>query len=186
VSSPFRISIVPGVTPGKWTRIYEERNAGSPVSVTLADEDDQLGPLRAGEVDMAFVRLPVETEGLHLIPLYAEVPVAVVPNGHPASVMDSIVLTDVEDELLDASAVTTKEAVEAVAGGAGVLVVPMSVARLHHRRDVAAVPVSDAPESRIGLAWPQDTDDARVEEFIGVVRGRTARSSRGRPSEKRR
>jgi DNA-binding transcriptional LysR family regulator len=179
LTTELRISIPPGVTPGRWARTYEQRNPRTVVAVTLVEEDRQLERLRAGQVDMAFVRLPVDREGLHLIPLYAEVPVAVVPEDHPAVGSESIVLADVQDELLDASALTWKDAFEVVAGGAGVLVVPMSVARLHHRRDVAAVPVSDAPETRIGLTWLQDTEDPRVEEFVGVVRGRTANSSRG-------
>jgi len=132
LTTELRISIPPGVTPGKWARTYEQRNPGTVVAVTLVEEDRQLERLLAGQVDLAFVRLPVDREGLHLIPLYAELPVAVVPVDHPAVGSESIVLADVQDALLDASALTWKDAFEVVAGGAGVLVVPMSVARLHH------------------------------------------------------
>ena len=48
------------------------------------------------------------------------------------------------------------------------------------RRDVVVRPVLDLSPTRIGLAWRIDDDDPRLEDFIGVVRGRTARSSRGR------
>jgi DNA-binding transcriptional LysR family regulator len=72
-----------------------------------------------------------------------------------------------------------REAVEVVASGTGVLVVPMSVARLHHRKDVAFRPVTDLPTTKVGLAWLVDNEDPRVQTFIGIVRGRTARSSRG-------
>ena len=78
---------------------------------------------------------------------------------------------------------TVRQAVEIVASGTGVLVLPMSVARMHQRKDVVAVPVRDLEPTRVGLAWPTDEDDPRLEEFVGVVRGRTARSSRGRGSE---
>ena len=54
----------------------------------------------------------------------------------------------------------------------------MSVARLHHRKDVVAVRVLGLPETEVGLAWLVARDDERTQEFVGVVRGRTARSSR--------
>lgn len=68
-----------------------------------------------------------------------------------------------------------------MAAGIGVLVVPQSLARLHHRKDLTYRPVTDAPESRVALSWPQaDTTPDLVEEFIGIVRGRTVNSTRGR------
>jgi hypothetical protein len=39
--------------------------------------------------------------------------------------------------------------------------------------------VADLPPTKIGLAWLVDSDDPRVQAFIGIVRGRTERSSRG-------
>jgi hypothetical protein len=72
-----------------------------------------------------------------------------------------------------------REAVETVAAGVGIVVLPMSVARLHNRKDVVHRPVSDAEKTRIALAWRRDLDDERVQTFIGVVRGRKATSSRG-------
>jgi hypothetical protein len=71
------------------------------------------------------------------------------------------------------------EAVAVAASGSGVLIVPLSVARLHHRKDVVHRPVTGVAGSRIGLAWRADDDDPRIEAFIGIVRGRTERSSRG-------
>jgi hypothetical protein len=94
------------------------------------------------------------------------------------------------DDLLDVGAlpgepaaerpVTTGDAVELVAAGVGVLVVPQSLARLHHRRDLTYRPVIDGPGSQVALAWVEDRTSELVEELIGIVRGRTVRSSRGR------
>ena len=55
---------------------------------------------------------------------------------------------------------------------------PLSLARLHHRKDAAARPLIDGEPTRIALAWPRAADDEVRQEFVGVVRGRTARSSR--------
>jgi DNA-binding transcriptional LysR family regulator len=100
---------------------------------------------------------------------------------------DEVTSADLADEHVhQVPPLTSKQAIETVAAGVGVVVVPMSVARLHHRRDVVHRPVADVPESRIGLAWLRDLEDDRVETFIGVVRGRTANSSRGTPGQGRR
>jgi hypothetical protein len=57
----------------------------------------------------------------------------------------------------------------------------MSLARLHHRKDAAHRPLTDAPPSPVALAWrlgESDDTPALVDAFIGIVRGRTANSSR--------
>jgi len=74
---------------------------------------------------------------------------------------------------------TTAAAIELVAAGIGVVIVPQSLARLHHRRDLTYRPVTDAPGSSIALVWPEANTTEFVDEFIGIVRGRTANSSRG-------
>jgi hypothetical protein len=38
--------------------------------------------------------------------------------------------------------------------------------------------LTGAPATEIALAWPSDATDEVIEEFIGIVRGRTAQSSR--------
>jgi hypothetical protein len=56
--------------------------------------------------------------------------------------------------------------------------VPQSVARSHSRRDLVYRPVTDAEPTTIALAWLVDNPNELIEEFIGIVRGRTANSSR--------
>jgi DNA-binding transcriptional LysR family regulator len=199
--APFRVTFVTGVTPDKWVKTWHRRATG-PLEMTPVDEAGQLAALRAGEADMAFVRLPVDREGLHVIPLYREVAVVVVSTEHPVAAYDEIPVADLADEHLlqdpadvpawrdvatevrdgtryPVPAMTPHQAVETVAAQGGILIVPMSVARVHHRKDVVAVPVTGVEESQVGLAWSADADDPRVETFIGIVRGRTERSSRG-------
>lgn len=148
-------------------------------------EADQLSVLQSSRADMCFVRLPIERDGLHLIPLYREVPVVVVSKEHVLSLLDEITAADLEGEVtFSLDAITAKQAVETVATGTGYIVLPMSVARLHHRKDVVAKPLADSEESQIGLAWRVDNEDPRIEEFIGIVRGRTERSSRGAGDER--
>ena len=75
---------------------------------------------------------------------------------------------------------TTADAIELVAAGVGLLIVPQSLARLHHRRDLTYRPLSDAPQSSVALSWREEQTTDLMEEFIGIVRGRTVNSSRGR------
>lgn len=177
--TPLRVAFVPGVTPGKWSRTWAQRLPEDPLELLPVEEEDQLEVLRDGRADLSFVRLPVERDGLNLIPLYREVPVVVVPLDHPATVLDEVTLDDLADEhLLQPPAITMRQAFETIAAGTGIVIVPKSVARLHNRKDVVAVPVAGVPESQVGLAWLTDATDTRIETFIGIVRGRTERSSR--------
>ncbi|MGH3332123.1 MAG: LysR substrate-binding domain-containing protein, partial [Nocardioidaceae bacterium] len=97
---PFRLAFVPGVTPDKWRRIWEQRVPGVPLELTAIAVEDQLAVLHEGRADMCFVRLPVEREGLSLIPLYVEVPVVVVPREHVVTAFEEVSVADLADEHL--------------------------------------------------------------------------------------
>ncbi|MER5686050.1 LysR family substrate-binding domain-containing protein [Streptomyces sp. NPDC002205] len=194
----FRLAYVPGVTPTKWVRIWNERLPEIPltlVAVTAAEASDVL---RGGGADAGFVRLPIDRTDLSAIPLYTETTVVVIPKDHIAAAVDEVSAEDLADEIvlhpLDDTLdwerppgrpaierpATTADAIELVAAGVGLLVVPQSLARLHHRKDLTYRPVTGVPESRVALSWPEDATTDMVEDFIGIVRGRTVNSSRGR------
>jgi DNA-binding transcriptional LysR family regulator len=191
----FRVAYVAGVTPDKWVGTWRRRQRATPLELTLVDDADQRSVLTDERADVCFVRLPVDRDGLHCIPLYREVPVVVVPADHPVTAYDEIALAELADEQLvhgdvpgwsdlataeglPFPAMSVKDAIEVVASGTGIVIVPMSVARLHHRKDVAHRPVLGVPETQIGLAWRAGDDDPRIETFVGIVRGRTENSSR--------
>ena len=190
---PFRVGFVTGATPDKWARAWRDRRPRERLELVPVAEAEQEDGLRDGSLDMCLVRLPVDRDLLHCIPLYDEVPVVVVPLEHLVTAAEEVTLADLDDEQLvlphssgwvpaapqlDFPAMSPQEAIEVVASGTGVVVVPMSVARLHHRKDVTTRPVLDLPPTKVGLAWRLDRDDERVQAFIGIVRGRTANSSR--------
>ncbi|WP_079087139.1 LysR family substrate-binding domain-containing protein [Streptomyces silvensis] len=197
-TSSFRLAYVPGVTPAKWVRVWNERLPDVPltlVPVAPADADELL---RSGGVDAGLVRLPVDRTVLSAIPLYTETTVVVVPKDHLVTAADEVGVADLADEIvlhpLDDTLgweelpgrparerpATTADAVELVAAGIGVLAVPQSLARLHHRRDLTYRPLTDVPQSGVVLSWPEDATTDLVEEFIGIIRGRTVNSTRGR------
>ena len=171
-------------------------------AVAAADAADAV---RDGRVDVALLRLPSDVSGLAVIPLYEETTVAVVPTDHLLSAADEITAADLDGEPtllplddvvawagapgapVDHRPETTKDAIELVAAGMGALIVPQSLARLHHRKDLTYRPITDAPTCPVALAVPAGSQPDLVEEFIGIVRGRKPGSSRGQaePAPKR-
>lgn len=193
----FRLGYVAGVTPAKWVRIWGERRPHVPLELVTATSDEAVQLIRNGVVDAALVRLPIDRTGLHRIPLYIETTVAVVPKDHAVAATEEATVADLADQIVlhpqddtlgwpggrpgrasTSAPATTAEAIELVAAGAGLLIVPQSLARLHHRRDLTYRPLVDAPQSGIGLAWPDAENTELMEEFIGIVRGRTVNSTR--------
>ncbi|MFB4307350.1 LysR family substrate-binding domain-containing protein [Actinomadura sp. GTD37] len=197
----FRLAYVPGVTPGKWAGVWAERVREVPLRLLQMPAAEVVPLLRSGGVDATFVRLPVDREALHVIPLYRETTVVVVPKDHALAAVEEVELADLADEdvfePLDdvltwedrpgqpafTRPESTAGAIELVASGAGVLLLPQSLARLHHRKDLTYRTVTDAPQSQIGLAWLEAETTDLMEELIGIVRGRTPNSSRGRNTQ---
>ncbi len=161
--------------------------------------------MRAGRIEVALLRLPADTSALAVIPLYEEATVVVAPTDHHLCAADEIVSADLDGEPtllplddvvgwvgapgtpIDHRPDTTLAATELVAAGSGVLIVPQSLARLYHRRDLTYRPIADAPSCAVALAFLEGPQSAMMEEFIGIVRGRKPGSSRGQtqPAPKR-
>lgn len=179
-STAFRVGFVPGVMPDKWKRVWAERRRRE-LTLVRVEVERQERAIREGEVDMCLVRGALDREGIHLIPLYAEESVIVVGREHPAAAYEELPVAELSDDVDIVTAnpgISTHDAFATVAAGTGHLVVPRSVARIHQRKDVTAVRATDVPESPVGLAWLIEADDEDKQAFIGIVRGRTARSSR--------
>jgi DNA-binding transcriptional LysR family regulator len=188
-----RLGFVTGTTPDKWARAWRDQGRGR-LELVPVTEEEQEDVVRRGDVDLALVRLPVDTDGLHCVRLYDELPVAVARRDHLISAAEEVTLEDLSDEQLvrphhsgwrpGAEQLTwppmsEQEAIETVAAGTGIVIVPMSVARLHQRKDVVQRVVTDLEPTTVALVWRRDRDDDTTQAFVGVARGRTSRSSRG-------
>jgi DNA-binding transcriptional LysR family regulator len=198
-SPSFTLAYVPGVTPDKWVRTWNERLPEVPLTLVQVPATEAAGIVRHRDADAVLLRLPTNREGLHAIPLYTETTVVVVPKGHFVATADEVSTDDLADDVvlhpLDDTLdwgrppgrpaierpATTANAIELVAAGAGLLIVPQSLARLHHRKDLTYRPVMDAQQSRVALSWLEDETTDLMEQFIGIVRGRTVNSTRGHP-----
>ncbi len=196
-TGPFRLGAIEGATPGRWIDVWKERMPGIPLELVPLEISDQRRAVTEASVDAALVRLPIDRTGLQAITLYEETPVVVCAADAHLTAAGELTLADLAGEVVivpqnppvtvvvdgavpptfDAPA-TVAEAIAIAATGVGVVIVPMSLARLHHRKDAAYRPLVDGPLSPVALVWPDGETPPLVDTFIGIVRGRTANSSR--------
>jgi DNA-binding transcriptional LysR family regulator len=205
----FRLAYVPGATPGKWAAVWRERLPDVELELVQVEAADVASVLESGEADAALGRLPADKEVFSAIPLYEETAVVCVSRDHllaaladdetvsSADIAEDTVWVPADDVLFATHPVpgvppadpdgnpldpvpTTADVVATVAANVGVAVLPMSLARLHRRKDVTYRILSDGPTAPVGLVWPTERTTDLVEELIGIVRGRTVNSSRGR------
>ncbi|MCX6395992.1 MAG: LysR substrate-binding domain-containing protein [Propionibacteriales bacterium] len=183
--TPWRVGYVPGVMPGKWDRSWTEHERASrrwrKLELRQVEVEDAERLLRDRELDMCIVRGAVDRDLLHHVAMYSEVPVAVVATENALTSYDELTLADLSGELdilAEFPDLDLPMALETAAAGSGYVLVPMSLARLHSRKDVVFRPVTDAEESPVGLAWLIENDEPDTQGFVGIVRGRTPRSSR--------
>ena len=158
-------------------------------------------------------REPASADGekYHSIRLYEELPVVILPVDHVLTVLDEVPVEELAEEFLLQPAsdipayeevsrawresagrivpegLTDKETIELVAAGVGLYIVPMSIARFYHRKDLTYRPVVGLDLYPVHLVWPRapkgeprsEELEALLQDFIGIVRGRTATSERG-------
>lgn len=152
-----------------------------------------------------------DSEKYHSIRLYEELPVVILPVDHVLTVLDEVPVEELAEEFLLQPAsdipayeevsrawresagrivpegLTDKETIELVAAGVGLYIVPMSIARFYHRKDLTYRPVAGLDLYPVHLVWPRapkgeprsEELEALLQDFIGIVRGRTATSERG-------
>ena len=202
----FSIAFVAGVTPTKWTRIWADRRPDVPLEVFRTNPTEQTAVLHDGRANVSLVRLPIDQRELSVIVLYSEIPVVVAAKDHAIAASETVIVTDLADDHLLQEPDDVPEwrdlatevrdgtrrplpqmrdlddTMELVAGGVGIVIVPHSIARLYGRKDVVSRPVGGVPESQIALAWLAAETTDEVEEFIGIVRGRSSTSSRATPT----
>lgn len=201
-SPGYRLAVAPGVHPDRWLAVWRDRLPDDPLRLSV--RRDAIDAVRAGAADAAVAPVPDDTAGLSVVRLYEEVTVVVVPRDHWVTAADEVTLADLDGLVRvhgpddpggpgmghgsydpggsSLVATSTADALDLVAAGVGVAVVPLSVARLHSRRDLTHRPVPDAVRVAVAMCWPTGHDEAHAQELAGIVRGRTAGSSRSTPT----
>ncbi|MBT1546778.1 LysR family transcriptional regulator substrate-binding protein [Curtobacterium aurantiacum] len=183
MTAALTIAFVPGVSPAKWARVWRERFPSIELRLRPIGADDVDDTL-AGEADMVFARMPV-SEQHNAIPLWTETAVVAMPKDSPLAELAEVDLADAEVHVIDAGPVPADidGSLDLVEANVGVVVLPQSLFRAASRKDLVGRPLMDAEGTRIALVWRDEDATETTEEFIGVVRGRTANSSRSQPDQ---
>jgi LysR family hydrogen peroxide-inducible transcriptional activator len=145
-----------------------------------------LTKLRAGEIDLGILAMPVDLDGLEARGLYDEVFTVAVPASHPLAKRATLRVQDIQDETLllledghclrdqalalcsrvgvhekqDFRATSLETLRQMVATGAGITLLPELATRgaYRHARGVVVVPFArPAPVRKIGAVWRKST-----------------------------
>ena len=147
------------------------------IEVVVSGIGEQVRMLRDGRVDLALLPGHDDLTGFDTEVLLILDQVVVLPRGHRLADRDALVLADLDDEPNlhvpgAGSAAASGPAVrdvgqlmQLVALGQAIALVPESVRR-NVRSDVVCVPVLDAPQTAILLAWPERTRSRAVAAFV--------------------
>jgi DNA-binding transcriptional LysR family regulator len=150
--------------------------------------NERIGGLLDGRVDVALVRGPVSDRSVRSVVVDNEPRMAVLPIGHRLATAQQVTLADLASETLIISSATGTTTLDlwpkssrptlgsdqatlddwliAIATSAGVGVTPASTATLHPHPDVRFVPISDAPTVPLVLVWPRSNAHPYAKAFV--------------------
>lgn len=206
VRSPLRLGFARGTSPNKWAERWE-RATRSALELVPLEVPFGLDPAADIDVMLertAPEERPVGTADprtRHAVRLYEEAVVVVVPAGHElagyeSAGLDELALVGLLDHADHPSAWPDPEpwtdpswkpadpaaALQIVATGAGAILLPLPLARhLSRKREYVVIPVDEAaglPGTDVWASWDVERDADDVQHLVGIMRGRTARSSR--------
>jgi len=197
-----RVGLIPTIGPYLLPRIAMKLKRRLP-KLSLMLYEYQTGPLlgklRSGELDLAILALPADTEGLETRSLFAEAFVVAMPRDHRLAARKRIKAADLEDETLllleeghclrdqaldvcgsvrvheeqDFRATSLETLRQMVAAGLGITLLPRLAAEgpIAGARGLEFRPFSPPSPSRmVGAAWrPSTTRAAAIEAVCDVV-----------------
>jgi DNA-binding transcriptional LysR family regulator len=182
-------------------RAFEQSTPGARLAFREYDFTSPAAGLDNGEVDIAFVRPPLDLEGLEYLELLGEPRVACVPTGHRLARQSQVTARELLPEPIVAApstdavwrdywllvperegkapevvleAATFEAEFQAVAAGRGISIVGLTAARYYSRPGVTFVPISDLEPCKVCLAWWPDRAAAGVERLVAVAKSKRA------------
>lgn len=177
------IAFATGTEPGKWFRRYEELT-GSRLETVPSDDPFVLVGKQA---TAALVRLPDErvTDEHHVVRLYEEASGVAVPKDSVYAEVGEVTREDLADEIVNFDGPSPiddlRSALQVVAANVGVAYGPLPLLKNLARKQIKALQlVGEEPATQIALVWRKADDSDAVQDFVGVTKGRTVRSSRGK------
>ena len=177
------IAFVTGTEPGKWFRRYEELTRSRLETVPSDDPFVLVGK----QATAALVRLPDErvTDEHHVVRLYEEAAGVAVPKDSVYAEVGEVTREDLADEIVNFDGQSPiddlRSALQIVAANVGVAYAPLPLLKNLARKQIKALQLAgEEPATQIALVWRKADDSDAVQDFVGVTKGRTVRSSRGK------
>ena len=177
------IAFVTGTEPGKWFRRYEELTRSRLETVPLDDPFVLVGK----QATAALVRLPDErvTDEHRVVRLYDEAAGVAVPKDSVYAEVGEVTREDLADEIVNFDGQSPiddlRSALQVVAANVGVAYAPLPLLKNLARKQIKALELAgEEPATQIALVWRKVDDSDAVQDFVGVTKGRTVRSSRGK------
>ena len=178
-----RIGFRPGIII---SRVVQEFTRDYPDVAVVAHRiewDEQHTAVLDGRIDVAWVRTPIDEDGLELVSLFDDPEMVAVPVGHPLAQQAAVTQADLDRETMlsyDTAPAhargrpsrrqglrTMEEKLEAVVLGHGVALVPASAAAYYQRPDIAYRAVSDATPYGVALATlPSAATRPEIQAFL--------------------
>lgn len=178
------IAFATGTAPGKWFRRYEELTG---TRLTTVPSDDPFSE----PCDLALMRLPDARVGEehHVVRLYEEARGVAVPKDSeidPADADREIVNYRFDPEENPADSVEAlRGALQVVAANVGVAFAPLPLLKALSKKQVQPLEYpGSGPATEVALVWLKERDDHDIQDFVGVAKGRTVRSSRSNAQPK--
>lgn len=184
-----RLGVAIGVEPDKWLRRFSAGTSHGRVDAHYYD--DPVAHLLDESVDVALVRLPDEriSDAFHVIHIYEEAAGIAVPKESVyAEVGSTVKPHDIEDEIINFRISPTGEvdtaelrtALQVVAANVGVAIAPRPALKVLSGRQITHLAYSDVeyPDTSIAVVFFKHKDNDVIQDFVGITKGRTIRSSR--------
>jgi DNA-binding transcriptional LysR family regulator len=170
----------------RWKQAYPQ------TPLQLLRIDDRTAGLTQGKVDIAILREPIIVPGVHSQQLLTETRMAAVPADSALAGRPSLTLADLADQTValnlisgtttpdlwphstgPTSTVTvanTDDWLATIAAGRAVGITSSATASLHPHPTVAYLPLTDAPDITVHLAWRQPPSHPAVPDLIALAR----------------
>jgi len=167
-----RISALLSISTDKWEQRWRQQHRHISLNIRRdSDDRDQrsvvIADLESDALDIGLIRIygdesldTISQTPLHAVTLYEESMALLLSAEHPLAEEPSI-----DGSLLEALELTAT-------------LLPGPVARDALQKDLVTVPVTGLKPSRIVCVWKPSRDSEAIQDFVGILRGRTGHSSR--------
>jgi DNA-binding transcriptional LysR family regulator len=189
----FTIGFMPGVDSTSIIRDFKAITPHLTIDVLYTSITDQEDYLLDGRVDVCFVRLPISSSTLKVVPLFPEPRVAALPTEDPRASADAVSIEELRDlpflqdplevpEWRDTSTrrpadpyrrgprpPTIEELLEQVAAGAGFCILPAGLADYYRHAHVRYVQLPDVEARMVALAYGANRSMPELDQFAKIA-----------------